>query len=88
MPKELIETATFAAAQSDRWLFVCLLLIGVFSIGILFRYFTGRLDSLQDRMDKQNSEFISHLKTANTEMLEVIAAAKSVIERVEKKLNT
>lgn len=86
MEQHLIEAANFAAGQSDRWLFVALLIIGLAAIGVLFRYFTGRLDSLQDRMDTQTAEFVSHLKTANQEMLAVIASAKAVIERVERKL--
>ena len=86
MEQHLIEATNFAAGQSDRWLFVALLIIGLAAIGVLFRYFTGRLDSLQDRMDTQTAEFVSHLKTANQEMLAVIASAKAVIERVERKL--
>jgi hypothetical protein len=86
MEKQLLEVTNFAAGQSDRWLFVALLIIGLTAIGILFRYFTARLDTLQDRMDAQTTEFVSHLKTANQEMLGVIASAKAVIERVERKL--
>ena len=86
MEKHLIDATNFAAGQSDRWLFVALLIIGLAAIGVLFKYFTGRLDSLQDRMDTQTAEFVAHLKTANQEMLSVITSAKSVIERVERKL--
>lgn len=86
MEQSLIEATNFAAGQSDRWLFVALLVIGLAAIGVLFRYFTARLDMLQDRMDGQTAEFVAHLKTANQEMLSVIASAKSVIERVERKL--
>ena len=88
MEQSLIEATNFAAGQSDRWLFVALLVIGITAIGILFRYFTARLDTLQDRMDKQNADFVSHLTTANREMLEVISSAKVVIERVERKLES
>ena len=86
MDQPLLEATNFAAGQSDRWLFVALLIIGITAIGILFRYFTARLDTLQDRMDKQNADFVSHLTTANREMLDVISSAKVVIERVERKL--
>ena len=88
MEQHLIDATTFAAGQSDRWLFVALLVIGLAAIGVLFRYFTARLDTLQDRMDGQTAEFVAHLKTANQEMLSVIASAKSVIERVERKLES
>lgn len=86
MEQHLIDATNFAAGQSDRWLFVALLIIGLTAGGILFRYFTARLDTLQDRMDRQNADFVAHLTTANREMLEVISSAKVVIERVERKL--
>jgi hypothetical protein len=88
MEQNLIDATNFAAGQSDRWLFVALLIIGITAIGILFRYFTARLDTLQDRMDKQNADFVAHLTTANREMLDVISSAKTVIERVERKLES
>jgi hypothetical protein len=88
MDQHLIDATNFAAGQSDRWLFVALLVIGLAAIGVLFRYFTARLDTLQDRMDGQTAEFVAHLKTANQEMLGVIASAKAVIERVERKLES
>lgn len=88
MEQHLLDATNFAAGQSDRWLFVALLVIGLAAIGVLFRYFTARLDTLQDRMDGQTAEFVAHLKTANSEMLSVIASAKSVIERVERKLES
>ena len=88
MDQKLLELTNYASGQSDRWLFVCLLVIGLAAVFTLFRYFTGRLDVLQTRMDTQTSEFVEHLKTANSEMLSVIASARSVIERVERKLDT
>ena len=91
--KAVTEVATYAAHQSDRWLFVALIVIGLFAAFWLFRYFTGRLDTLQKRMDEQSENFIDHLKIANKDMLEVISTAHKTIslntammERVEKRL--
>lgn len=91
---EIIETANYVSQQTDRWLFVALLVIGLAAIGILFKYFTGRLDGLQSRIDTQTNDFVSHLKTANKEMLDVIALANATItknstllERLERKLS-
>ena len=81
-----LDLINHAATQSDRWMFIALLVIGVTAISILFKYFTGRIDALQDRMDSQTAEFVLHLKTANTEMLEIISSARDVIQRVERKL--
>jgi hypothetical protein len=90
----VIEATNHASAQSDRWMFVALLVIGLLSIGYLFRFFTKRIDALQDRMDLQSSDFIGHLRTSNKEMLEVITVAQATIsknsllmERIEKKLD-
>ncbi|MBU6181834.1 MAG: hypothetical protein KGR46_03360 [Verrucomicrobia bacterium] len=93
MPSTYIDAINHAAAQSDRWMFVALILIGLLAVFSLFRYFTSRLDRIKLQMDAQTTEFVTHLKTANREMLTVIASAQEVInrnsqimERVERKL--
>jgi hypothetical protein len=90
----VIEATNHAAGQSDRWMFVALLVIGMLAIGYLFRFFTQRIDALQTRMDIQSGDFINHLQKANKEMLEVISLAQSTIsknsllmDRVERRLN-
>jgi len=90
----VMEAANYVAIQSDRWMFVALLIIGLLSIGVLFRFFTDKIDSLQERMDTQSNDFITHLRTSNKEMLEVITLAQATIsknsllmERIEKKLD-
>jgi type VI protein secretion system component VasK len=92
--EEHLNAITYAAAQSDRWLFVALLVIGVFCITFLFRWFTKRLEKVEAKMDEQNKEFVFHLQTANKEMLEVLNIANQTInrntiimERIENKLN-
>jgi len=91
---EYLETITYATSQSDRWLFVALLVIGLFCITFLFRWFTGRLERVESKMESQNKEFVSHLQTANKEMLEVLNIANqtinkntAIMERIETKLN-
>jgi hypothetical protein len=90
----VIEATNHASAQSDRWMFVALLVIGLLAIGYLFRFFTQRIDALQTRMDIQSGDFINHLQKANKEMLEVISLAQATIsknsllmDRVERRLN-
>lgn len=92
--KTVVEVASTASEQSDRWLFVALLIIGLMAIGVLFRYFTGRLDSLQARMDDQTEDFLQHLKLANKEMLDILVLANATIakssvllERLERRVN-
>lgn len=93
MPNEFIETTTLVASQSDRWMFVALLLIGVSFSTFLFRYFAQEIRSIRGEMKLQNEEFIQHLKTANKEITELVKTAHEtiarnsvVMERVERKL--
>lgn len=37
-----LDLINHAAAQSDRWMFIALLVIGIAAISVLFKYFTGR----------------------------------------------
>ena len=90
----VIDATNHMSAQSDRWMFVALLVIGLLAIGYLFRFFTQRIDALQTRMDVQSGEFLNHLQKSNKEMLEVISLAQSTIsknsllmDRVERRLN-
>ena len=83
-----------AAAQSDRWMFVALLGIGVLFCIFLFRYFAKETTDIRNEMRGQNQEFISHLKLANKEITELVKTAHEtiarnsvVMERVEKKLS-
>jgi len=93
MDAPLLETINYASSQTDRWMFVALLAIGLAAVGILFKFFTARLDAIQQRMDEQTREFVDHLKDSNREMLILIASSQEVInrnsqimERIERKL--
>lgn len=90
-----LDTVTYAAAQSDRWIFVALLAIGVIFSTFLFRYFAKQTDEIRVEMRQQNVEFIEHLKLANREITELVKTAHEIIgrnsvimERVEKKLDS
>jgi len=93
MDAPLLETINYASSQTDRWMFVALLVIGLAAVGILFKFFTARLDAIQQRMDDQTREFVDHLKDSNREMLTLISSSQDAInrnsqimERVERKL--
>lgn len=90
---EYIETISFAANQSDRWMFVALLIIGILAVIVLFRFFTSRLERVEKKMDQVQSDFNNHLKTANKEMLEVLSLSNqtigrnmTILDRIERKL--
>jgi type II secretory pathway pseudopilin PulG len=90
---EYVETISFAANQSDRWMFVALLVIGILAVIVLFRFFTNRLERVEKKMDQVQCEFNQHLKTANKEMLEVLSLSNqtigrnmTILDRIERKL--
>ena len=81
MDAPLLETINYASSQTDRWMFVALLVIGLAAVGILFKFFTARLDAIQQRMDEQTREFVDHLKDSNREMLTLISSSQDAINR-------
>lgn len=92
-PDAALKIVNHAAAQDATWHLVALVVIGILFVIAIFRWFTKRMEKLETKMDHQSSEFISHLKTAHREMLEIISAnqqtttrAISIMERVERKL--
>jgi uncharacterized membrane-anchored protein YhcB (DUF1043 family) len=88
-----IKTIDHAAHQDDRWMFVALLVIGLVTIYFLTRYFMRQIEELQREIASVRSDFESHLKTANADMVaaltksaEVIAHNSAIIEQIQRKL--
>lgn len=93
-PESALKIVNHAAQQDATWHLVALVVIGILFVIAIFRWFTKRMEKLETKMDHQSSEFISHLKTANREMLEVIHQnqqttnrAISIMDRLETKLD-
>lgn len=88
-----ISAVDHAAHQDDRWMFVALLVIGLVTIYFLARYFMRQIAELQREIGSVRSDFETHLKTANADMVaaltkstEVIAHNSAIIEQITKKL--
>jgi predicted Holliday junction resolvase-like endonuclease len=88
-----IQAVDHAAHQDDRWMFVALLVIGLVTIYFLTRYFMRQIAELQQEIAAVRTEFETHLKTANADMVaaltksnEVIAHNSAIIEQITKKL--
>ncbi len=82
-----------AAHQDDRWLFVALLVVGLVTIYFLARYFMGEVAELQRQIAAVRTEFETHLRTANADMVaalakstEVIAHNSAIIEQIRDRL--
>jgi len=93
MEKELLNTIDFASTKGDRFLFVGLLLIGIIAASIVFKYLTSRLDRVEKKMDQVQSDFNSHLRIANKEMMEVLSMSNQaigknmlILDRIERKI--
>ena len=90
---EAIHAVDHAAHQDDRWMFVALLVVGMVTIYFLARYFMRQIAELQREIVAVRSEFETHLRTANADMVaaltkstEVIAHNSMIIEQIQRKL--
>ncbi len=88
-----MEAVDHAAHQDDRWMFVALLAIGMVTIYFLVRYFMGEVAELQQEITAVRTEFETHLRTANADMVaaltkstEVIAHNSAIIEQIRDRL--
>ena len=88
-----MEAVDHAAHQDDRWMFVALLVVGLVTIYFLARYFMGEVAELQREIVAVRSEFETHLRTANADMVaaltkstEVIAHNSAIIEQIRDRL--
>jgi type II secretory pathway pseudopilin PulG len=93
-PDSALGIINHAARQDATWHLIALVAIGLVFASVLFRWFTRRLERVESKMDQQNEEFVTHLKTANREMLEVISSnqqttnrAITIMDRLESKLD-
>lgn len=74
-------------------MFVALLIIGMVTIYFLTRYFMRQIEELQREIAAVRTEFETHLRTANADMVaalakstEVIAHNPTIIEQIQRKL--
>jgi len=88
-----IKTIDHAAHQDDRWMFVALLIVGLVTIYFLTRYFMRQIAELQKEIAAVRTDFETHLRTANADMVaaltkstEVIAHNSAIIEQIQRKL--
>lgn len=85
-PTDILETTNFVAVQSDRWLFVALLVIGLLAVLLVARYFTAQLAKVQDQLTEVQSEFNGFLRNSNAELLTMLGKVTALLEKLERKL--
>ena len=76
-----LKIVNHAANQSDRWIFVALLAIGIFAEYMIFRHFTAREQALEAKIDRiGNDSKEQNQQTTNR--------AINIMDRLEHKLDT
>ena len=90
---EGLQVVDHAAAQSDRWLFVACLVIGLIFVYSLIRYFMKLHASLSAEISSVRDNHEKHLREDGARMVEVVAKNTSateqntrVLEAVQRKL--
>lgn len=73
-----------AASQSDRWLFIALLVIGLLAIYVLARYFTGQISSLATKHDELNKFVRDELGEVVGKCTDALNANTRVLEKITK----
>ena len=88
-----IQAVDHAAKQDDRWLFLALLLMGILTMALLARYFVRQIAARQGEIASVRTDFETHLKSANAEMVaaltkssEVIPHNSTVLEQIQRRL--
>lgn len=85
--QETLDVIDRAAKASDRWLFIALLVIGMFTVGSIVRWFMAQLDkrdlkieALTKEIGQVRGEFTAHLLASVKELQALLARNTEVIE--------
>lgn len=81
---ELIDAANYAAVQSDRWLFVALLIVFFVAIAWIVKYFTDEIQRLRIRVDEVQTAFNNYLVTTNKELTELLRRVEGQLAEYRK----
>lgn len=77
-PSDVQKAADYAAQQSDRWLFVALLIVGLIALALLAKYFTTQHENLASKLDDTNRfvrDDLVKLVVGSTEAMQKNASA-------------
>jgi hypothetical protein len=82
-PVEIAKTvADHASMQSDRWLFIALLVIVFLALAAMARWFMLQLDRANASTHAVQAAFTDHLKGAGVEQAKVITECTQAIHRM------
>ncbi len=75
----LFETANFMAQQTDRWMFVAMLVIFLICGAWMTRYFTAQIHQARLEFAVLSKEFTEHLITTNRELAILLAGTTKAL---------
>ena len=85
--KAVTDAADYASAQSDRWLFIVLLIVFLLAIGWMARWFMARNDALQARVDGLQKDFNDFLQTRYTATANSLQENTNVLKKAVETLD-
>lgn len=80
---EVVPIIDKAANAGDRWLFIALLVIGLFAIWVVFKYFTKRCELLDSKVDETNKYVRDKLATIVVESTSTIEENTTALREVK-----
>lgn len=83
---DIINVADHAARQSDRWLFVAMLVIFMIAVATMVRWFIGDREKLSVRLTEVTDKHIAHTTAQTERMSEVIANNTAALQSNAKAL--
>lgn len=81
-PTDLRPVVDYAANQSDRWLFVALLIVWLATVWMLVRYFMGQINVVSNKLDETNHYVRDMMDTTIKETRSVIAANTEILREI------
>jgi hypothetical protein len=80
-PTAVTKVADYASSQSDRWLFIALLVIGGMSIWFMAKWFMTQLSNSHDSTAAAQQQFANYLTNQAAENVKVISECRVAIQR-------
>ena len=81
-PTDVQKAADYASAQSDRWLFVALLIVGLLALSIVAKYFANQHALLAAKMDDSNKFQRETLMNQLSETTRVVSKNTEALEDI------
>jgi hypothetical protein len=84
MTEAALQTIEHASQQSDRWLFIALLIVGGLSIGWLTRWFMQQLAIANQATAEAQKGFADYLQNNATEMIKVVSECRIAMHEMNR----